>query len=41
MTSMDQVLANWAQRFADHVPAEGSDPQALPPHDLHCLGWWP
>jgi acyl-coenzyme A thioesterase PaaI-like protein len=41
MTSMDQVVARWAKGFADHVPADGLDPQALPPHHPHCLGCGP
>jgi len=41
MTSMDQVVARWAQGFADHVPAEASGPQALPPHHPQCLGCGP
>lgn len=38
---MDQVVARWARGIADHVPAEGSDPQALPPHHPQCLGCGP
>jgi acyl-coenzyme A thioesterase PaaI-like protein len=41
MTPMDQVVARWARGIADHVPAEGADPHALPAHHPHCLGCGP
>jgi acyl-coenzyme A thioesterase PaaI-like protein len=41
VSSMEQVLARWAQGIADHVPTDGSDPHALPPHSPHCLGCGP